>query len=72
MTDSKLEKMTSFNSKNEVNEIELSLTEKSKENHFVPSPEERKLVKKLNYTFMPFVCMIVFIQVSKLVYSQVT
>lgn len=31
---------------------------------FVQSEAEKKLVKKINYTFMPFVCLLLFIQVS--------
>lgn len=31
---------------------------------FVQSEAEKKLVRKINYTFMPFVCVLLFIQVS--------
>lgn len=64
-TSTKLEKTTSFNSKNELEEIEERAQSISqKDHHFVPSPEEKKLVRKLNWTFMPYVCLIVFIQVN--------
>lgn len=31
---------------------------------FVKSEAEKKLVRKLNWTFMPFVCLIIFVQVN--------
>lgn len=60
--DDKAEKPSSFVSKNEQEHIE-TFTTASKEAPFVPSKEEKKLVKKLNWTFMPYVCVLVFIQV---------
>lgn len=62
MERTKLEKTASFNSKDELEEIEE--TSSRKEGEFKPSEEEKKLVKKINWTFMPYVCLIVFIQVS--------
>lgn len=38
-----------------------------KRGRFVKSPEERKLVKKINWVFMPLVVLILFVQVDKFV-----
>jgi hypothetical protein len=42
--------------------------ERNRQNEFTKSPAERKLVKKINYTFMPFVVFIIFIQVKSLIF----
>lgn len=62
MENTKLEKTASFNSKDELEEIEETSSRTQPE--FKPSEEEKKLVRKINWTFMPYVCLIVFIQVS--------
>ncbi|KAI7859821.1 major facilitator superfamily domain-containing protein [Circinella umbellata] len=43
------------------NEVEYAL-EEAKSKKFVYSPEEKKLVKKINWTVMPLVCGILFVQ----------
>jgi hypothetical protein len=48
-------KASSFHSKESISVIDQAL--------FVKSDAEKKLVKKINYTFMPFACLILFIQV---------
>lgn len=60
MENTKLEKTASFNSKDELEEIEETSSRTQPE--FKPSEEEKKLVRKINWTFMPYVCLIVFIQ----------
>jgi hypothetical protein len=61
----KAKKVSSFQSNNnEKSDVETYSIEQQQEAPFVKSEAERKLVKKLNWTFMPFVCLIVFIQVS--------
>lgn len=56
--DEKIDKMAQSNEKLETCSVD-SLP-------FVQSDAEKKLVKKINYTFMPFVCVLLFIQVSQI------
>ena len=44
------------------NEVEYAL-EEARPGKFVYSPAEKKLVKKINWTVMPLVCGILFVQV---------
>lgn len=40
--------------------LSSTLSENSK---FIPSPAEKKVIKKINRAFAPFLCLILFIQV---------
>jgi hypothetical protein len=62
-----LDKTSSFNSKLEKEEIEIVAPQE--ENPFTQSEAERKLVKKMNWTFAPFLCLVLFIQVIKILWS---
>ena len=42
--------------------------ERNQQNEFTRSTAERKLVRKINYTFMPFVVFIIFIHVKLLIF----
>ncbi|GAA5815396.1 hypothetical protein MFLAVUS_008904 [Mucor flavus] len=57
----KYQKPSSFTSKDGQEHIETFSTT-SKDAPFVPSKAEQKLVKKLNWSFMPFVCVLIFVQ----------
>ena len=50
------------------NEVEYAL-EEARPGKFVYSPAEKKLVKKINWTVMPLVCGILFVQVIIMSYN---
>lgn len=47
-----------------------SVKSKEKAPVFVKSPQEKHLVRKINWTFMPLVCLILFVQVCLLSWSH--
>lgn len=59
----KSDKALSFDTTYDREEVEVS-SSMMEETPFVPSEAEKKLVQKINWTFMPFVCLLIFIQVN--------
>lgn len=59
--DEKTEKRSSVDDSIEKIDIEHASTSENKK--FIATPTEKKLVKKINRAFAPFLCLILFIQV---------
>lgn len=66
--DEKTEKNPSVAGSIEKIDIEHASTSENK--RFIGTPSEKKLVKKINLAFAPFLCLILFIQVSLAVEIQ--
>lgn len=58
----KNEKTTSLDS--DIEKVHIETYSVISKDQFVQSDAEKKLVKKINWIFMPFVCCILFIQVN--------
>lgn len=51
--------------KTDIEYVSSSIT--SEKHKFIASPAEKKVVKKINRAFAPFLCLILFIQVQYLI-----
>jgi hypothetical protein len=64
------EKTTTASFTSDTKDIETQITENVVP--FEKSAAEKKLVRKINWTLMPFVCVILFIQVKKIKIITIT